>query len=130
MSERSLLLDTCALIWLSSGASQLTERARTAIDAADMVWVSAISVWEISLKVARETLELSAPPEAWFSRALEHHHLSLAALSVEVLVAANSLPWHHRDPADRFIIATAQALGASVITADRRFQDYDINVLV
>ena len=68
MSERSLLLDTCALIWLSSGASQLTERARTAIDAADMVWVSAISVWEISLKVARETLELSAPPEAWFSR--------------------------------------------------------------
>jgi len=91
--------------------------------------VSAISAWEISLKVARVTLELPAPPKTWFGRALDHHRLSLAALSVDVLVAANSLPWHHRDPADRFIIATARALGATVVTADRRFQLYDIEVL-
>ena len=55
--------------------------------------------------------------------------MSLAALSVEVLVAANTLPWHHRDPADRFIIATALALGAAVVTADRKFQQYEVGVL-
>jgi PIN domain nuclease of toxin-antitoxin system len=129
MSERCLLLDTCALIWLATGASELSARSRTAIDRADTVWVSAISAWEISLKVAHATLVLPRPPEEWFNRILEHHHLSLAALSVEVLVAANALPWHHRDPADRFIIATAQALGATVVTADRRFSLYDIEVL-
>ena len=129
MPERSLLLDTCALIWLSSDAAELSQQARKAIDVADTVWVSAISAWEISLKVARQTLTLPMAPEQWFGRALEHHHLSLAALSVEVLVAANTLPWHHRDPADRFIIATAQALGAAVVTADRKFQQYEVRVL-
>lgn len=130
MSERRLLLDTCALIWLANGGPELSVRARTAIDQADTVWVSAISVWEISLKVAHATLELPLSPGEWFARALEHHQLSLATLSVEVLVAANALPWHHRDPADRFIIATAQALGAAVVTADRRFPLYEIDVLI
>jgi PIN domain nuclease of toxin-antitoxin system len=123
------LLDTCALIWLSSDAAELSEQARTAINVADTVWVSAISAWEISLKVARETLELPLGPEAWFDRALDHHHLSLAALDVHVLVAANALPWHHRDRADRFIIATARSLGAAVVTADRKFEQYDVVVL-
>ena len=99
MPERGLLLDTCALIWLSSGAPDLSQRARTAIDRADTVWVSAISAWEISLKVARETLKLPVGAEEWFDRVLDNHRLSLAALTVEVLVAANSLPWHHRDAA-------------------------------
>ena len=129
MSERNLVLDTCALIWLATDAPELSERSRAAIDRADMVWVSAISAWEISLKVAHATLALPMPPAEWFNRALDHHRLSLAALSVDVLVAANALPWHHRDPADRFIIATAQELGAAVVTADERFPRYDIEVL-
>ena len=129
MSDRRLLLDTCALIWLATGASELSEQTRAAINRADIVCVSAISAWEISLKAARGTLELPIPPAEWFGRALDHHHLTLADLSVDILVAANSLPWHHRDPADRFIIATARELGATVVTADSRFQLYDINVL-
>ena len=129
MPERCLLLDTCALVWLATDAAELSRRSRTAIDDADMVCVSAISAWEISLKAARNTLELPLPPAEWFSRILDHHHLNLAALSVDILVAANSLPWHHRDPADRFIIATAADLGAAVVTADRRFKLYDIDVL-
>lgn len=80
MSERSLLLDTCALIWLAAAAPELSTRSRTAIDAADMVWVSAISAWEISLKVAHKTLELPMPPEEWLTKTLDHHRLSLAAL--------------------------------------------------
>jgi PIN domain nuclease of toxin-antitoxin system len=129
MPERSLLLDTCALIWLATDAPELSQKARAAIDEADMVWVSAISAWEISLKAARGALELPLPASEWFNKAIEHHHLSLAALSVDILVGANDLPWHHRDPADRFIIATARALPAAVVTADRRFQLYDIGVL-
>ena len=81
------------------------------------------------MKTVRNTLELPSPPGEWFGEVLSRHRLNLAALSVEVLLAAHSLPWHHRDPADRFIVATARDLGAAVVSADRRFQLYDIAVL-
>lgn len=129
MPDRALVLDTCALIWLATGADELSSTTREAIDRADTVSVSPISAWEISLKVARSALELPQPPREWFGRAVEQHRLALAPLSVEVVVAANELPRHHKDPADRFIIATAQGLGASVVTADRRFAMYDVHVL-
>ena len=129
MSERSLLLDTCALIWLASDGGELSVRARDAIERADTVWVSAISAWEISRKTVRGGLELPLPAGVWFERALKHHHLALAPLSVEILVKANDLPWHHRDPADRFIIATAIGMGATVVTADRRFHPYSVGVV-
>ena len=129
MSERSLLLDTCALIWLSAGASELSDSSRMAIDRADTVWVSAISAWEISLLVSKQKLILPDTSKSWFEKVLDQHRLSLAGLSVDVLVSANELPWHHRDPADRFIIATAQATGASVVTTDRKFELYDVPVV-
>ena len=129
MSERCLLLDTCALIWLAIDAPELSGRSRTAIDEADMVCVSAISAWEISLKVARNALDLPLQPAEWFGRVLDHHHLNLAALSVDILVAANTLPWHHRDPADRFI--DSHGWGSQCSRGyDRSFasQLYDIDV--
>ena len=130
MPDRALLLDTCALVWLTTDAPQLSSSARSAIDAADMVYVSAISAWELSLKASHGALELPAPPGEWFSRALDQHHLSLVDLTVDILVASNALPRHHRDPADRFIIATAHHLNATVVTADHRFNLYDVNLIV
>jgi PIN domain nuclease of toxin-antitoxin system len=100
-----------------------------AIDRADTVWVSAISAWEISLLVSKQKLILPDTSKSWFEKVLDQHRLSLAGLSVDVLVSANELPWHHRDPADRFIIATAQATGASVVTTDRKFELYDVPVV-
>jgi PIN domain nuclease of toxin-antitoxin system len=50
-------------------------------------------------------------------------------LDVETLIAANELPWHHRDPADHFIIATARRHGLTVITDDQRFQLYGIPIV-
>ncbi len=129
MPRSAILLDTCALIWLAGDAPELSAEARDTIDQADIAGVSAISAWEISLKVARGSLDLPFPSDEWFSRTLEHHHLTLANLSVNILIAANSLPWHHRDPADRFIIATAIEEGASVVTADGRFHLYGLNVI-
>lgn len=129
MSERVLLLDTCALVWLAAGAPQLSQDARSAINAADMVHVSAISAWEVSLKASKGALHLPLPAGDWFRKALDQHNLALMALGVDILVAADELPWHHRDPADRFIIATAVRLGATVVTADARFSLYDIKTM-
>jgi len=121
-----LILDTCALVWLVSGNKRLSDEAKREIEAAQVVYVSPISAWEVSLKSARGALELPLPPLEWFNRALEVHHLTLGDLSVEVLMRANELPWHHRDPADRFIIATAKVDGLAIVTDDRQFRDYDV----
>ena len=125
----NLLLDTCALVWLTSGSRRLSASARKRIDAAPQVFVSPITAWEISLKCARGDLELPEPPEQWFPKSLSSHELVLSELTPEILMAANSLPWHHRDPADRFILATAQLKRLTVVTTDKQFLHYPVPVI-
>ena len=130
MYEKKLVLDTCTLLWLASGDKALSSAANDSIEHASIVYISPISAWEISLKSLRGALELPMEPEEWFTLAIENHNLTLASLDVPVLVAANRLPWHHRDPADRFIIATALKEKAAVVTADERFQKYDVDIII
>ena len=124
-----LYLDTCAVVWLAEGSLRLRPAIKRRIDAANRVYVSAISAWEISLKVARGQLALPIEPEEWFPAVLEEHDLELSELTPAVLMAANRLPWHHRDPADRFIIADAQMKRCPVITSDAQFDQYSVEVL-
>ena len=127
--RKPLILDTCALLWLASGSGRLSERAGRAIDSAPAVYVSAISAWEISLGVARKEIDLRMDPLEWFRRVVEQHSLTLAELTPEVLCRANALPWHHRDPADRFIIATASLRRMAIVTADSRFAAYGVETV-
>ena len=129
MPDGALILDTCALLWLDAEPRRLSANALAAIDAGDLVFVSAISAWEISLKEARRGLTLPAPTADWFPAVLAAHDLRLAPLDVDILTAANLLPWHHRDPADRFIIATARRDGLTVVTTDGRFASYGVRVI-
>ena len=127
--ESRIVLDTCAVLWLASGHKALSSTARSVIEHCSVAFVSAISAWELSLKAARGQLELPLHAAQWFEAVLEHHRLTLAPLDIDILISANQLPWHHRDPADRFIIATARREKAAVITADKRFGRYDVKVI-
>lgn len=127
--RRKLILDTCALVWLVTGDKKLSQEAKKEIDAAQVVFVSAISAWEVSLKAARGELSLPLPALEWFNEAVHAHHLTVADLSVEVLTQANQLPWHHRDPADRLVIATATLEGLDIVTGDKRLRAYGITVV-
>ncbi len=129
MPDASVILDTCALLWLVGGDRKLTPKAKRAIDAAPVAYVSAISAWEIGLKAVRGELDLPLTPREWFDAAIVSHNLTLASLDVDILMFANDLPWHHRDPADRFIIATARRLKLTVVTTDARFAAYGVAVV-
>ena len=124
-----MLLDTCALLWLAEGGQRLTGPARARIQAEPAVHVSAITGFEIGLKAARGKLRLPVPPREWLRGVLEHHGISIAPLSLEVCVAATELPPVHRDPCDRFIIATARQNHWPVVTADELFPEYDVEVI-
>ena len=127
--EVSVILDTCALLWLAGGGRKLSRRALRQIDEAPAVYVSAISGFEISLKVGSGKLELPHPVEKWFACVMEHHGLSMLPLELDICIAAAELPSIHDDPFDRFIIATAKLHNLTVVTADGRFEEYGAKVV-
>ena len=129
MSE-PLLLDTCGLLWLAAGHRRLSAPARKRIDSATLVGVSAITAWEVGLTAARGELKLPMEAEAWFEGVVEHHRLQVFEITPRIAFEANRLPWHHRDPADRFILATARLHHMAVVTADDNFAVYGVETFV
>jgi PIN domain nuclease of toxin-antitoxin system len=124
-----MILDTCALLWLAAGSKKLSRSALKEINEAAAVYVSAISGFEISLKISKGRLELPHPVGDWFKRVTEHHGLTILPLDLEVCIAAAELPPIHDDPFDRFIIATAKLNELAVVTADEHFEKYGLTVL-
>jgi PIN domain nuclease of toxin-antitoxin system len=124
-----VMLDTCALLWLAQGGGELSEAALQGIEAAPVVYVSAISGFEIGIKVQKGQLELPARPADWFAAALEHHDIEVLPLVLEVCIRATELPAIHADPCDRMIIAAAQMHHIPVVTTDPLFSRYGIEVI-
>jgi PIN domain nuclease of toxin-antitoxin system len=123
-----LLLDTCAVIWMTEDAP-ITEAASEAMNNAatrnEPVLISPISAWERALLVAKGRLRSPVPPKLWFERALTLGGLGLAPMSPDILADASFLPEPlHRDPADRIIVATARALDLTIVTRDSLILDY------
>ena len=125
---RPLLLDTCAAIWLING-NIMTPESRAAISTAQMrnlgVFVSPISAWEIGTLTARNRIQLTLEPQAWFDALLEWPGVRLAPMPPSILIASSFLPGSPpRDPADRIIAATARMFGYSVITRNGELTTY------
>lgn len=124
----TLLLDTCAAIWISENAA-LADSAVEALDRAEddgePILLSPITAWEIGLLVSGGRLALPTSPEAWLNRLMQAPPLRLADLSTSVLIASSFLPGQPpRDPADKIIIATARAQNLTVVTRDRHILAY------
>jgi PIN domain nuclease of toxin-antitoxin system len=123
-----LLLDTCAVIWMTEDMP-ITEAATEAMNNAATrklpVLISPISAWERAMLVAKGRLRSPVPPKRWFERALALGGLELAPMSPDILADASFLPEPlHRDPADRIIIATARAMDLTIVTRDHLILDY------
>lgn len=119
---RRLLLDTEALIWWDADDRRLGPRARADIRTATEVYVSAASAWEIAIKVALGKLRTKRRA----ALAVADGGFRELPLTFEHADALESLPWHHRDPFDRLLLATAQVEGLTIVTSDGQFEDYDV----
>lgn len=124
----TVLLDTCAAIWLMSRAP-LSTASRTAIRAAQAAnlgaYISPFTAWEIGTLVAKGRVQLTLSPEVWFDTVLALPGVRLAALTPQVLIDSTALPGTPpSDPGDRIIAATARLFGFRVITRDRKLLDY------
>lgn len=126
---RRLLLDTCAILRLAAGVGVLSNHALTALEEATAVFVSPISLWEIALKARAGNLQLPNEPRVFFDDVVAYYGLEVLSLSLDVMSKSIDLPLFHRDPADRFIIATALLNNLVVVTTDHRFGQYGVEVL-
>ena len=120
-----IVLDTATWIWRASDPKRLSAGARRAIDRAGQALVSAISVWEVAMLVAKRRIRLDRPVEHWVDLALALPGIQLAALAPAIAVRSTRLPGvFHPDPADRIIVATALEAGFPIITPDERIRSY------
>lgn len=121
-----LLLDTHVLLWWLGDDPLLPAGAEAAIgEPHNEVVVSAASVWEIGIKQAAGRLE--APDD--LLEALRANDFQLLAIKASHTLDAARLPPHHDDPFDRMLIAQATSEALTLVTVDRRFSDYDVELL-
>ena len=121
------LLDTNVVLWLLLGdRERVSEQAtRTLEDERSDVAVSAASVWEIAIKRSLGKVEIEDGWASVLSR-LGFAPMPVTAVHAE---AVERLPWHHRDPFDRLLIAQASIEGRTLVTADERLAAYGVDVL-
>lgn len=123
---KRLLLDTHAFLWWISGDDSLGVKSRAAIgDTENQVFVSAASVWEMSIKQQLGKLTVPSDMEA----IVEQSGFEPLPIGLFHAQQAGSLVMHHRDPFDRMLIAQAQAEGLVLVTVDAAFPAYGVRLL-
>lgn len=114
-----LLLDTHIWIWSVAEPKQLSRRVQNELkDQKNELWLSPVSTWEFLLLQSKGRIQLHGNARDWIMRATAL--MREAPLTHEIVVAAQELPLPHQDPADRFLAATAEVLGLTLVTADHR----------
>jgi PIN domain nuclease of toxin-antitoxin system len=117
----NLLLDTHVLIWWDEGR-RLAGAARRAIEAADTVYVSAASAWEVAIKIALGRLR----PARTVEQAAEESGFLELPITFRHAERVTDLPAHHRDPFDRLLIAQAEIEALTLVTRDPVFDRYAV----
>ena len=121
-----LLLDSNAFIWAYARPTELSLAARRALnDAANDRLVSIASLWEIAIKMSLRKLEFAED----LAQALDDIAATSLPITLEHAARVRSLPFHHRDPFDRMMIAQAIEENLTIVTRDRRVSAYDVSVL-
>ena len=124
-----LLLDTHSLIWFLDGNSRLSARARRLMeDENNELFLSVASLWEMAIKSSLGKLEMTQPFDEMFPHQLQENAIEILDISVEHLKAVRILPFHHRDPFDRLIIAQSQVENLPLISVDSAFDAYDVKI--
>ena len=114
-----LLLDTHIWIWSLAEPKRLARRVRRELDdPKNELWLSPVSTWEALLLQAKGRIHLHENTRDWVATATAYFRE--APLTHEIVVAAQELQLTTQDPADRFLAATAGALGLTLVTADHR----------
>jgi len=125
-----VLLDTHAFLWFVLNDSQLSPLALATIeDPANDVLISPASFWEIAIKVSQKKLDLFAPYDDFMKRGIVDNDLEILPIEPRHGGRLVSLPFHHKDPFDRMIVAQVLVEGIRVVSIDTVLDLYGISRL-
>lgn len=122
-----LLLDTHAFIWAASAPEQLGRDALRAIEtpSTDLV-LSIASIWEMAIKSSLGKLDLGTPLDAFLRQQLSATRTCQLDIRGEHAGYVAGLPFHHRDPFDRLLVAQASVEGMAIVSRDTVFEAYGV----
>ncbi len=124
------LLDTNTFLWFISGNDKLSDAAKIFIaDFNNELILSTASLWEIAIKVSIGKLELLQPYDKLMPQQLDENDISVLPITLKHMTKLIELPFHHRDPFDRLIIAQALREEIPVISSDTIFSDYPVKLI-
>ena len=125
----NILLDTHAVIWFFENNKRLSQTAIDVVyDLENMIYVSVASVWEVAIKLSTGKLEFSGGIDN-FIETIYKNEFDLLDIRPNHIKASARLPFIHRDPFDRMLIAQSVAEGMAIVTADEHILKYDISTI-
>jgi len=124
-----MLLDTHAILWFLKGNEKMPKETRNFICSNEYrKYVSIASLWEVSIKSSRGKLNLDGGIEG-FIEAIDDNGFLLLEIDPDHIKAVAELPFIHRDPFDRMIVAQAITENMTIMTIDENILKYDVNVI-
>jgi PIN domain nuclease of toxin-antitoxin system len=125
-----LLLDTHIFIWWADQPEKLSPATLSALeDDANELLLSVVSVLEMQIKIQLGKLKLSLPLKELLKKQQETNDLTVSAVALTHVLALDALPYHHKDPFDRLLIAQSIEEGLTIVTADSQFSSYSVKLL-
>ena len=122
-----LLLDTHTFLWFWWDDPQLSQTAKEAIRSpANRKLVSTASCWEVAIKVSQGKLDLGAPYRGFIHQHLVRNNFELLPIADDHLAGIIDLPFHHRDPFDRLLVAQAFYEEIPIVSGDKQLDTYGI----
>jgi PIN domain nuclease of toxin-antitoxin system len=126
----TVLLDTHAFLWFITDDPKLSATGKATIaDPANDILISPASYWEVAIKVSLGKYPLSVPFETLITQGIADNEFEILPIEPRHAAAVSSLPFHHRDPFDRLLIAQALVEQVPLVSADSTFDAYPINRL-
>lgn len=123
-----LLLDTHTFLWFLMDDPRLSTKARGLIeDATNEIVISVASLWEMAIKISLGKLQLGQPYDIFIPQQLALNSIGVLDITVRHTAEILSLPFHHRDPFDRLLIAQAGVEHIAIISSDSAFDAYGVN---
>lgn len=126
----SYLLDTHVFLWWILDDPRLNQNARGILkESQNEIYISSVSIWEISIKVGLKRLKLPSRSKQFFQKEISKNNFSVLSITIEHSLAIMALPKIHRDPFDRMLIAQAMEEKLTLITDDKIVKKYKVKTV-
>ena len=126
----NLILDTHVFIWWADEPERLSANALLALeDKNNRLFFSLIGIWEIQIKTQLGKMKLSLPLKDLIDSQEKANGLEILPITREHIFAVDILPFHHKDPFDRLLVAQGIVEKVTIVTADPKLSDYSVSLL-